>query len=213
MDRYPMTAKELLEAAEKLTRENGSEATPWDARLLLAHALGGRSPLSLDLLQELEAPAASRFQALWERRLGGEPVQHLLGEWDFYGRPFFVDRRALVPRPETEILAAAALAEAPDSRRAIDLGAGGGVLAITYLLERPESRAVALDASLEALALSRANARRHGVHGRLALAASDWLSAVGTARFDLAMSNPPYLSVSEEASLPRTVSKHDPARA
>lgn len=208
-----MTAKELLEAAEKLTRENGSEATPWDARLLLAHALGGRSPLSLDLLQELEAPAASRFQALWERRLGGEPVQHLLGEWDFYGRPFFVDRRALVPRPETEILAAAALAEAPASRRAIDLGAGGGVLAITYLLERPGSRAVALDASLEALALSRANARRHGVLGRLALAASDWLSAVRTTRFDLAMSNPPYLSVSEEASLPRTVSRHDPARA
>jgi release factor glutamine methyltransferase len=208
-----MTARDLLEEAVARARESASEATPWDARLLLAHASGGRNPLSLDPREPLEPEAASRFRSLWNRRLGGEPVQYLLGEWDFCGRPFLVDRRALVPRPETEILAAAALADTPASRRAIDLGTGSGVLAITYLLGRPGGRALSLDASLEALALCRANAARHGVLSRLDLAASDWLSAAGSARFDLAMSNPPYLSTSERASLPRTVRDHEPSRA
>ena len=208
-----MTAKEILETAECLARESGAEATPWDARLLLAHALGGRNPLSLEPRQELEERDEAKFRALWERRLSGEPVQHLLGEWDFYGRTFRVDRRALVPRPETEVLAAAALAEAPESRRAIDLGTGSGVLAVTYLLEKPQARAVAVDASLEALALSRTNAARHDVLPRLSLAASDWVSSIGRARFDLAMSNPPYLAHSERAALPKTVRDHDPERA
>ena len=208
-----MTAKELLDAAERLARDNAAEATPWDARLLLAHAMGGRNPLSLDARQELDERDRAKFEALWSRRMAGEPVQHLLGEWDFYGRPFHVDRRALVPRPETEVLAGAALAEAPESRRALDLGTGSGVLAITYLLERPASRAVAVDASLEALALSRTNAARHDVLSRVWFAAADWLSSIRGARFDLAMSNPPYLARSERAALPRTVREHDPERA
>ena len=208
-----MTARELLEAAERLAREDAAEATPWDARVLLAHAMGGASPLSLDPRREGEPDARARFHALWERRLTGAPVQHLLGEWDFYGRPFTVDRRALVPRPETEVLLEAALRDAPRARRVLDLGTGSGILAITYLAERPASRALALDVSLEALALARANAGRHGVLSRLGLAASDWLSAFGTPRFDLALTNPPYLAFSERTTLPRTVSEHDPPRA
>lgn len=213
MTRFLMIAKELLDAAERLAREEAAEATPWDARVLLAHAMGGASPLSLDPRREVEAQARARFDSLWRRRLTGAPVQHLLGEWDFYGRPFTVDRRALVPRPETEVLVESALREAPQARRLLDLGTGSGILAITYLLERPASRAFALDASVEALALARANAERHGVLSRLGLAASDWLSAVGTLRADLALSNPPYLALSERATLPRTVREHDPPRA
>lgn len=208
-----MTAREVLEAAAELAQRTSAEATPWDARILLAHAMGGASPLSLDPRRQVEPDARARFDALWERRLVGTPVQHLLGEWDFYGRPFTVDRRALVPRPETEVLVAAALREAPSARRVLDLGTGSGVLAITFLLERPASRAVALDASLEALTLARANAARHGVLPRLGLTASDWLTALGSRRFDLALSNPPYLAFSESASLPKTVREHDPARA
>ena len=209
-----MQVREALDAATALAGGSDAEATPWDARLLLAHAMGGRNPLSLDTRQELDARAGAKFEALWARRLAGIPVQHLLGEWDFYGRSFFVDRRALIPRPETESLLTAALREAPQARRLLDAGTGGGVLAITYLLERPGSRATALDASHEALTLARANAVRHGVLARLSLIASDWLSALGaTARFELALSNPPYLALSEAASLPRTVREHDPARA
>jgi release factor glutamine methyltransferase len=142
------------------------------------------------------------------------PVQHLLGEWDFFGRPFFVDSRALVPRPETELLIETALLEAPASRRVLDLGTGSGILAVTWLAERPESRAVAVDISTGALALARANGTRHSVLDRLALVAGDWTSALSDREtFDLAMSNPPYLAVGQAALLSSTVRNHDPAQA
>jgi release factor glutamine methyltransferase len=119
----------------------------------------------------------ARFSGLWDKRITGVPVQHLIGEWDFYGRPFRVDGRALVPRPETEILLEQALKEAPDARRVLDAGTGSGIIGITYLLEKPQARAVALDISVDALVLARENAARHGVLDRFALVASDWLSA------------------------------------
>jgi len=209
-----VTIAERLSDAQSRARRAGSDATGWDARLLLAHAVGHDKPLALDPRGDVPAGAASRFEELWERRLSGMPVQHLLGEWDFFGRPFLVDSRALVPRPETELLIETALAEAPKARRVLDLGTGTGVLAVTWLVERTDSRAVALDVSLEALALARANAVRHAVITRLDLLAGDWTSALPTGPlFDLAVSNPPYLALSEAGDLSTTVRDHDPARA
>lgn len=208
-----MTTRELLQQAADRVAETNADATAWDARLLLGHAMGGTPPLALDPRLEVDPVVAHRFSALWEKRLMGVPVQHLIGEWDFYGRPFRVDGRALVPRPETEILVEQALKEAGGARRVLDAGTGSGIIAITYLLERPEATAVALDISLDALALARQNAERHGVLGRLSLLASDWLSALGAARFDLVLSNPPYLAVGESPHLPPTVRDHDPRRA
>ena len=208
-----MTIREALEGAADRVARTGSDATTWDARLLLAHALGGASPLALDPRLTLDPSVASRFAAMWEKRLTGVPVQHLIGEWDFYGRPFRVDGRALVPRPETEILLEQALKEAPDARRVLDAGTGSGIIAITYLLERPQASAVALDISLDALALARENAARHAVGPRLSLLASDWLSALGSTRFDVVLSNPPYLAIGESPHLPPTVRDHDPRRA
>ncbi len=208
-----MTIKELLETAASRAIAAGGDAGLWDARLLLAHALGGKSPLALDPRQTLEADVAARFSGMWEKRLTGVPVQHLIGEWDFYGRPFRVDGRALVPRPETEVLLEQALREAPDARRVLDAGTGSGIIAISYLLERPDARAVALDISVDALALARQNAKHHGVLPRLGLLASDWLSALGSTRFDVILSNPPYLAIGESPHLPSTVRDHDPRRA
>ena len=209
-----MTVRERLSEAEGRARDTGSDATAWDARTLLAHAVGHGKPLALDPREDVPPETASHFGALWEKRLSGVPVQHLVGEWDFFGRTFFVDSRALVPRPETEILVEAALAEAPDARRVLDLGTGSGILAVTWLLERPGARAVAVDASTEALALAGANARRHGVADRLELVASDWVSALSPREpFDLAISNPPYLRLSERAGLSATVRDHDPSAA
>ena len=209
-----MIVKDVLDAAVRLVRRDSGEATPWDARLLLAHSVGHGRPLALDPREDLPAEAASRFEALWEKRLAGAPVQHLVGEWDFFGRPFSVDGRALVPRPETELLLEAALAEAPAARRVLDLGTGSGILAVTWLLERPQSRAVAVDVSTDALALARANGSRHAVLERLGLVASDWTSALSSHEtFDLAMSNPPYLALSDAAALSATVRDHDPASA
>lgn len=209
-----MTIKELLDSCASRAAAAGGEASNWDARLLLAHSLGGLSPLSLDPRASLDPDVAARFERLWEKRLLGVPVQHLIGEWDFYGRPFRVDGRALVPRPETEILLEQALREAPDARRVLDAGTGSGMIAITYLLERPKAAAVALDISVDALALARQNAGAHDVLPRLSLVASDWLSALsGGARFDLILSNPPYLAIGEAPHLPPTVRDHDPRRA
>lgn len=208
-----MTIRELLETAASRAVGAGSDASLWDARLLLAHALGGLSPLALDPRQVPDPGLAARFLALWEKRLSGVPVQHLIGEWDFYGRAFRVDSRALVPRPETEILVEQALREAPEARRVLDAGTGSGIIAISYLLERPEARAVALDISLDALALARQNARAHEVLPRLSLLASDWLTALGPTEFDLVLSNPPYLAIGEAPHLPPTVRDHDPRRA
>jgi release factor glutamine methyltransferase len=209
-----VTVADRLSDAESRARRAGSDATVWDARLLLAHAVGHDKPLALDPRSDVPAAAASHFEDLWERRIAGVPVQHLVGEWDFFGRPFFVDSRALVPRPETELVIETALAEAPGARRVLDLGTGSGILAVTWLLERPESRAVAVDASADALALARKNAARHGVVCRLAFAAGDWTSALAPGvAFDLAISNPPYLAMEEAAGLSVTVREHDPAVA
>lgn len=208
-----MTTGELLKDATERATKAGSDASAWDARLLLAHAMGGMSPLALDPRQTLQADVAARFSGLWDRRVTGVPVQHLIGEWEFYGRPFRVDGRALVPRPETEVLLEQALKEAPDARRILDAGTGSGIIAITYLLERPQARAVALDISVDALALARQNAARHEVLPRLQLLASDWLSALAPTRFDLVLSNPPYLAIGESPKLPPTVRDHDPRRA
>jgi release factor glutamine methyltransferase len=206
--------KDVLDAAVRLVRRDIGEVTPWDAKLLLSHSVGHGRPLALDPREDLPPGAASRFEALWEKRLAGAPVQHLVGEWDFFGRPFSVDARALVPRSETEILIETALAEAPEARRVLDLGTGSGILAVTWLIERPESRAVALDISPDALALACANAARHEVLDRIGLAVADWTSAFSRrTRFDLAISNPPYLALSEASALSATVRDHDPASA
>jgi release factor glutamine methyltransferase len=208
-----VTIKELLDAAAGRAVAAKADAGLWDARLLLAHALGGVSPLALDPRQSLDEDVVLRFTRLWDRRLENVPVQHLIGEWDFYGRTFRVDGRALVPRPETEVLVELALREAPEARRVLDAGTGSGIIAITYLLERPAARAVALDISLDALALARRNALEHGVADRLGLLASDWLSALSASPFDVILSNPPYLAVGESPHLPPTVRDHDPRRA
>ena len=95
----------------------------------------------------------------------------------------------------------------------LDAGTGSGIIAISFLLERPEARAVALDISLDALALARQNARAHDVLPRLSLVASDWLTALAPTDFDLVLSNPPYLAIGEAPHLPPTVRDHDPRRA
>jgi release factor glutamine methyltransferase len=202
----------LARAAEDIRRER-SEATPWDARILLAHTLGRANPLSLPPDGSISEATLARFGDLWQLRLTGVPVQHLVGEWDFFGRSFRVDERGLVPRPETEVLVLQAIAAAPSARRILDLGTGSGIIAVSLLKELPGASAVAVDLSLAALALARENGIRHDVLPRLRLAASDWLSAFREGLdepFDLVVSNPPYLARDEADALSRTVVEHDP---
>jgi release factor glutamine methyltransferase len=208
-----VTIKEALDRAAETARLAAAEATVWDARILIAHSLGHSSPLALEPRATLPERAAARFEELWTLRLSGVPVQHLVGEWDFYGRSFRVDARGLVPRPETELVVSQALTAAPAARRVLDLGTGSGILAITLVQELPDARAVALDVSLDALALARENATAHAVLPRVTFAASDWLASIRGASFDLVVSNPPYLASADASKLPRTVLEGDPALA
>jgi len=204
------TVGELLARAAADIRRERTEATPWDARILLAHTLGRGNPLSLPLEGRVSESTLARFDGLWQLRLTGVPVQHLVGEWDFFGRPFRVDERGLIPRPETEVLVLQAIAAAPGARRILDLGTGSGIIAISLLKELHTATAVAVDLSVAALALARENAIRQDVLSRIRLAASDWLSALRPAPFDLVVSNPPYLARKDADALSRTVVEHDP---
>jgi release factor glutamine methyltransferase len=138
--------------------------------------------------------ARACFQALVVRRLHGEPVAHLVGTREFYGRPFRVSADVLIPRPDTEILVEAALqhlpADAPCS--VLDLGAGSGAIAVTLALERPHARVVAVERSPAALDTARANAQLLGARN-VACVAGDWYATTGRQRFDLVVSNPPYI--------------------
>ncbi len=164
--------------------------------------------------QEVAGAERERFEGLLERRLSGEPVAYLLGEREFYGRPFAVDRRVLIPRPETEHLVEAALAlDLGEAPWILDVGTGSGAIAVTLALELPGARVVAGDLSLGALRVLAANAVRHGVADRVLAVRSDLVSAFRLGRFDLVVSNPPYVDPAARLSLSPEVRDFEPSLA
>jgi release factor glutamine methyltransferase len=169
------------------------------------------------LLAHLNEPIAwpdlERFRALVARRLRGEPVAYLLGEREFWGRPFSVDSRVLIPRPETEHLIEEALRlELPADARVVDIGTGSGCLAVTASLERPNWRVTATDLSLEALAVARRNAAQLGATS-VRFAAADLAAGLQLEVFDLVLCNPPYVDPTDAVTLPPQVTAFEPARA
>jgi len=209
------TVDELLAGARARLAAAPFAPSGREASLLLGHVLGlDEARLLARGERPVAAPAAARFTALLERRLGGEPVAYLTGTKEFYGRPFAVDARVLVPRPETEHLVEAALALAlPPTPRILDVGTGSGCLAVTLALERPRARLLATDRSPGALVVAAANARRHGVAGRVRLAAADLFAGVRLDRFDLVVSNPPYVDPAERPRLSQEVVDFEPESA
>ncbi len=207
------TWSDLLARAR--ARLSGRDHAPYEAEELLARASGRpRSWFHARRRETAERATAAAFDDLVARRAAGEPLQYLLGEWEFLGRTFAVDPRALIPRGETEGIIEEARRVAPDAAHLADLGTGSGILAVSLALERPRARVLALDRSPAALALAGANARRHGVADRVRPVASDWLSALGrAARFDLVVANPPYVPLTDQPHLSKTVSEHEPGLA
>ncbi len=210
-------ASSLLQVGELLRegrRQLGATAfaPPREAGLLLGAVIGlSEAQVMARDDQPVPPGAAARFTALLERRLGGEPVAYLLGEKEFYGRRFAVDRRVLIPRPETEHVVEEALGlRLPPAPRILDVGTGSGCLAVTLALELPGAVAVAADLSPGALAVAAANARRHGATGRVAPVASDLTTAFDLARFDLVVSNPPYVDPAEAPGLSPEVCNFEP---
>lgn len=205
------TGQEALRAAAARLAAAGVEGPERDARRLLAHALGCTPDVLAGRLRDpLPQDAASAFETLVVRRAARVPVSHLIGRRAFWGRDFEVTPDVLDPRPETETLVAIALA-APFAR-VLDLGTGSGCLIVTLLAERPEARGVGSDISPEALMVAGRNAVAHGVADRVVLPLSDWFADLG-GRYDLIVSNPPYIALSEMDDLAPEVRLHEPRGA
>lgn len=181
----------------QLLRESGLAAV--DARVLLRRVLGW-SPAQLASRAEvsLAPPLVEAFAALVARRASGEPVAYIIGEREFYGLMFKVTPAVLIPRPETELLVELALERIPADApcRVLDLGTGSGCVAVTIARHRPQSRVTATDCSRDALAVASANAQALDVHN-VEFVHGDWFDAVAERRFDLVVSNPPYIAAGD----------------
>ena len=211
-----MTVLEVLQNTAVYFAKRQVEHPRLNIEHLLADILGKKR---IDLYLEFDRPLSEReLEPLREkvrRRAEGEPLQHLLGHWDFLGRRFKTDRRALIPRSETELLVETVLKKlaigAPKATRLVDVGTGSGILAITFALEQPELEVVAVDISDDALALARENAERLGVPDRIAFRRSDLLDRVD-GPFHWIVANLPYIPTADIPGLQREV-QFDPALA
>jgi len=164
--------------------------------------------------EPLDDAVVNRFERAVSRRLTGEPVAYILGVKEFYGRPFQVDNRVLIPRPETEHLVEVVLElPRPQCHSLLEIGTGSGCLACTLALEIPGSRVTATDLSIGALAVARGNLKRHDLTDRLQLIATDLAVGVDLAHTDLVISNPPYIGRPETDSLSSEILDFEPHSA
>jgi len=211
------TVGELLRWATEDFRGRGIDSPRLDAELLLGRALGlTRIQLIVESAREIEGEMLGRFRELVKRRRAREPIAYILGTREFYGHPFRVDARVLVPRPDTEALVEEALARTVHvslSMRALDLCTGSGCVAVSLALERPTSLVLATDRSEGALAVARDNALRLGAY-RVALRQGDLYAAVPPAcRFDVVTANPPYIATADIPGLMPDVREFEPGAA
>ncbi|MCE8555047.1 peptide chain release factor N(5)-glutamine methyltransferase [Ruegeria pomeroyi] len=205
------TAAKAMVAATARLRAAGVPDPARDARLLLAHAARiEASRVTLIAPEDLAPEIAERYDQLISLRAVRVPVSHLVGERDFYGRRFKVSGEVLDPRPETETLIEAALSAPFD--RVLDLGVGSGAILVTLLGERPSATGLGVDLSEAACLQASANAVLHRVGARADIRRSDWFEAV-EGRFDLIVSNPPYIALSEMDTLAPEVREHEPELA
>jgi release factor glutamine methyltransferase len=205
----------LCRAGQHL-RAAAIESPRHEARLLLSHALACRQE---DLLRDPRAavpPAAAQaFADLLRRRLDHEPVAHLLGFAEFWSLRFAVSPATLIPRADSEALVEAALEAFPDRAaplRILDLGTGTGCLLLAVLGEYPAATGLGLDRIAGAAALARDNARALGLADRTRFAVADWATPLA-GRFDLVLSNPPYIESTAIPGLMPDVARHEPASA
>lgn len=189
-----------------------SDTARLDAELLMAHALSlSRSDM---LLRAMRNPAPARFAHTLARRMNYEPVAYIIGNTEFYGLRIIVTPDTLIPRSDSETLIDAALEQAGDAGRAIDLGTGSGALLLALLANRPGWHGVGIDAAERALAAAQGNAAALGLAARSEFHVRDWTRAGWSAdlgQFDLILCNPPY--VESGAGLDRQVRDHEPASA
>lgn len=214
-------AEAILQGAHML-RLNGVPEARREAGSLLAHVLGRDRSFILSHAEDpIEEKQFELFHGYLQRRAEGEPLQYITGHQEFFGLDFEVNRNVLIPRPETELLIENALklcATAAEAPFICDVGTGSGCIAITLVHELPQSHALALDISPEALAVAERNAARHSIGDRIKFLVSDCFGALNAqdaqqSPFDLIVSNPPYVENGAMAGLQREVRNFEPHTA
>jgi release factor glutamine methyltransferase len=202
-----VAVRDALDGARTAIAASGSDTPALDAELLLAHALGvDRAALILDPRREVAGPAVRVFQdAVRRRSVEREPVAYILGVKGFRHLDLEVDRRVLVPRPETELLVEVGLELLPDGARVVDVGTGSGAVALALKDERSDLRVTGSDVSPDALAVARRNRDRLGLDVELVEA-----DLVPPGPWDAVLSNPPYIAEGDRASLAPDILRHEP---
>ncbi len=202
------TAQAALRAAIGRLRDAGVGDPAGDARHLLAAVLEiDRSRVTLMLPDPISEEVEAAFDQAIEKRANRQPVSHITGKRAFFGRQYRVTPDVLDPRPETELLVDSALNTG--AKRILDLGTGSGAILISYLSDMHNAVGTGCDVSERALNIARENAENLGVIGRVDFVLSDWFSAI-TGKFDLIVSNPPYISEQEMSTLSPEVAKWEP---
>lgn len=212
----PVPLSPLLRAAADRLAALGVE----DARLDLLYLAERAFGIPVNRLRRADgigvpADAVPAFQALVDRRAGREPVQRILGDWEFWGLTLALGPDTLIPRPDTETLVEAALRVRPDRTRPwriLDLGTGTGAILLALLSEYPQAFGVGVDLSPQAARVAAGNARSLGLDGRAAFMAGSWVDAL-TGPFDMILSNPPYIPDADIAGLAPEVALFEPRRA
>ena len=209
---------ELLEETAAFLEGRHVQEARTKTELMISHILKCRR-LEVHLRREEAVPRSSveSLEGFVARLLEGEPLQYVLGETVFMGHPFKVDRRALIPRPETELLVEAVLKNEGLWHKELpcvaDIGTGSGCIAISLTMASPRARFQAVDISPAALDLARENARALGVEDRIDFIQGDLLEPLDPESLDAIVSNPPYVATSEYARLPREIHDYEPPMA
>lgn len=212
----PQVGEVLKEATEAL-KACGTQTARLDAEILLAHVLGTPREDLLTRWDETFGPdELKKFEGLIERRAAREPVARITGVQEFWSLPFKINDATLIPRPDSETLVEAALKKIPKDKpfRVLDLGTGSGCLLLAILSERPKATGLGVDASERALACACENAKTLGLQNRASFEKFDWMvDDPIDQKFDLIISNPPYIESAEIPGLAPEVSEFDPIAA
>jgi release factor glutamine methyltransferase len=211
---HGMTVAQARRALAQQFRAADIESPELDARVLIGQALGlDHAGLIAAAPQLLSMADAERIEGFARRRLAGEPVARITGLREFWSLPFIVTPDVLVPRPETETVVETALALIRENRtaspRILDIATGSGAILLALLSELPNARGVGTDIDQPALGVARRNAAQLGLADRAEFVASNYGTAIN-GRFDLVVSNPPYVATPQIATLDRDVRDHDP---
>ncbi len=210
-----LTLREVKSKTEKFFSEKGIPNGKLDTDLLLSHALKiKRLDLYLDLDRPISEKELNQMRDMVRRRAMREPLQYILGETVFFNCSLRVDKRALIPRPETELLVEQILPKAQGAERVLELGTGSGAIVLALVKAGVSAEITAIDLDPEALALAQSNADSLGLSEQITFLESDWLSNVPAEKqFDLIISNPPYLTQAMYESAEPEVREFEPKQA